>query len=383
MLLHAGDHQDNARLVAVWVETALPPAAAAPPCCRRHCWRHCCHQCLSSAPHTSLPLSPGSCCTLQHHPTSITSAPAWAAPAHMCAWRLLGGAPPPELGPVLPPEPVPPSSKERKYIEKVLEESRRVLDADLADFRCVQRSPGFQVFARPVAPSPSGCGSGKGVSQPPARCVAALLLPCGRHSAAAAGLLPHACYCPLAPLATATVPPFFSRPFPPCLAPAPPRVQLTMARLEAEVPVGPDALFELMTSMTGKCIVDPFPKVRAWEPYGREGPGLELSFLHFSTPHPFRPPHRSTTRSWSGPSSSQRATPGWCTARRPASRDCCAPESTSPPTWRPRKSASLCASHARWRRARWRRRECGELRSGWRAGRSLLPSSLVLRIGCA
>lgn len=35
---------------------------------------------------------------------------------------------------------------------------------------------------------------------------------------------------------------------------------LTMARLEAEVPMRPDTLFHMMTSMDGKCIIDPFPR---------------------------------------------------------------------------------------------------------------------------
>ncbi|GBF99101.1 hypothetical protein Rsub_11910 [Raphidocelis subcapitata] len=37
---------------------------------------------------------------------------------------------------------------------------------------------------------------------------------------------------------------------------------LTMARLEAEVPVAPDALFKLLRTMDGKRIIDPFPRER-------------------------------------------------------------------------------------------------------------------------
>lgn len=36
--------------------------------------------------------------------------------------------------------------------------------------------------------------------------------------------------------------------------------QLTLARLEAEVPVDADALFRLLTTQEGRSIIDPFPR---------------------------------------------------------------------------------------------------------------------------
>lgn len=42
--------------------------------------------------------------------------------------------------------------------------------------------------------------------------------------------------------------------------------KLTMARLEADVPMAPDALFRLLRTMEGKRIIDPFPRERHSEP---------------------------------------------------------------------------------------------------------------------
>ncbi|KAL4422524.1 hypothetical protein ABPG75_008721 [Micractinium tetrahymenae] len=98
--------------------------------------------------------------------------------------------PPPPLPPVLPP--AAPAPDERRYLERVLAESRSVLDSDPTSFQLVESRSEFKVFSRPVK-------SGKG---------------------------------------------------------------LTMARLEAEVPLREDTLFKLLTSMDGKCIIDPFPRER-------------------------------------------------------------------------------------------------------------------------
>jgi hypothetical protein len=42
--------------------------------------------------------------------------------------------------------------------------------------------------------------------------------------------------------------------------------QMTMARLEADVPMEPDKLFKLLRTMDGKRIIDPFPREKHSQP---------------------------------------------------------------------------------------------------------------------
>ena len=180
------------------------------------------------------------------------------------AWNWLSECNKPPLPPLLRPEAVGTGRDERKYLSRVLDESRSVLDAPLEGFVEVSHTRGFRVYRKPVS-------SGKGVSECRGRCRSPA--DCGQ-SLALQPLL-------LAAAAAARCPP-------PCAAhrkPPAPRCcpQLTMARLEAEVPMAADDLFALMTSMEGKVHLPyrtPAPWLVGSQPFGESWPPRKRSSCH-------------------------------------------------------------------------------------------------------
>jgi hypothetical protein len=169
----------------------------------------------------------------------------------------------------LPPvrEPELPGRAEARYVRRVLDESRAFLDEDAASFDVLadDRARRFTIRARPVA----GTKVRLAAARPRVRAGAEAGLGVGAWLGVKAGpCVGVAAGVGAAELRQRQRPPAQ----PACRAGGArptcprPRPQMTMARLDADVPVAPDELFRLLRTMEGKRIIDPFPREEHSQP---------------------------------------------------------------------------------------------------------------------
>lgn len=144
------------------------------------------------------------------------------------AWRPLADPQSHPLPPLLPPEPIDKPSRQGAYLKRVLSESRSVLDSepgkDGQGWQLVERRPGFSVFKRPVEQGKK-VGGGWAFGWVDG---AGERLKAGGRLCSGPLLSQVRLTCPACSLLH-------------CLP-----AQLTMSRLEVEVPMPPDQLFELL-----------------------------------------------------------------------------------------------------------------------------------------